>query len=92
VTIPLLLKKVLQDALGLDRKGMQHKRRETQMTSKIIWSVSYYVEAERMWQFAGEGDSAWSSDRADYLRAAGHDKVRRRWRAVGYPVIEAMEA
>jgi hypothetical protein len=62
------------------------------MTGKIIWSVSYYVKAERMWQFAGEGDSAWASDRADYLRAAGHDKVRRRWRAVGYPVIEAMEA
>ena len=62
------------------------------MTGKIIWSVSYYVERERMWQFAGEGDSAWASERADYLRAAGHDKIRRRWRAAGYPVIEAVEA
>ena len=72
--------------------GINTKRKEHDMTGKIIWSVSYYVESERMWQFAGEGNSAWASERANYLRAAGHDKVRRRWRAVGYPVIEAMEA
>lgn len=61
------------------------------MAGKIVWSVSYYVESERMWQFAGEGDSQWASERADYLLAQGH-KVRRRWRAVGYPVITAKEA
>jgi len=76
----------------LQRLHQQRSEREHDMTGKIIWSVSYYVERERMWQFAGEGDSAWASERADYLRAAGHDKVRRRWRAAGYPVIEAVEA
>ncbi len=46
----------------------------------MIWSVSYYVEAERMWQFAGEGSRQWAQERAAWLRDSGHDKVRIRWR------------
>lgn len=83
---------MLQGMRAMLEGGINTATKGNDMTGKIIWSVSYYVENERMWQFAGEGDSAWANERADYLRAAGHDKVRRRWRAVGYPVIEAVEA
>lgn len=34
------------------------------------WAVSYYVEAERYWQVAGEGTRAWANERRDYLEAA----------------------
>ena len=39
------------------------------------WSVSWWVEAERYWQFAGEGTRAWADQRAAELERTGH-KVR----------------
>lgn len=35
------------------------------------WSVAYWVEGERYWQFAGLGAKAWAVERRTMLRAAG---------------------
>jgi hypothetical protein len=59
--------------------------------SSIIWSVSYWVEAERLWQFAGEGDRKWAYARRVQLAQQGH-KARIRWRhaVVVDPVVEQL--
>ena len=59
--------------------------------STIIWSVSYYIPAERCWQFAGEGGREWARERAAYLNANGHSQTRIRFRGAGAP-IAAQEA
>jgi hypothetical protein len=56
------------------------------MAGNVVWAVSYYVDAERYWQFAGEGSRDWALARADLLRAAGHKQVRVRWRGTGEPI------
>lgn len=40
-------------------------------------SVSYWVEEERYWQFAGQGDLAWCKARQRFLIKSGH-KTRMR--------------
>lgn len=57
----------------------------------VIWTVSYYVDAERYWQFAGEGSREWARERAAYLKGTGHKQVRIRFRTTGEP-IAAVEA
>lgn len=37
------------------------------MNRATVWSVSYYVEAERYWQTAGEGPKQWALGRRRYL-------------------------
>jgi hypothetical protein len=54
--------------------------------SSVVWTVSYYVDAERYWQFAGEGSQAWARERAAYLKGSGHEKVRIRFRCTGEPI------
>ena len=39
------------------------------------YAVSYWVPAERFWQFAGEGSQEWAKERAEWLRERDH-KVR----------------
>ena len=51
-----------------------------------LWAVSYYVGAERYWQFAGEGSRDWARERAAYLKATGHKQVRIRFRLTGEPI------
>jgi hypothetical protein len=51
-----------------------------------IWTVSYYVDAERYWQFAGEGSREWATERAAYLKRNGHKQVRIRFRLTGAPI------
>ena len=51
-----------------------------------IWTVSYYVDAERYWQFAGEGSREWAQERAAYLKHIGFDKLRIRFRLTGEPI------
>jgi hypothetical protein len=58
--------------------------------SNILWSVSYYVDAERYRQFAGEGSRAWAQERAAYLKATGHSQVKIKWRGTG-EAIAAVE-
>lgn len=50
------------------------------------WTVSYYVDAERYWQFAGEGSREWAQERAKYLKHIGFDKIRIRFRLTGAPI------
>lgn len=60
--------------------------------SNIVWAVSYYVDAERYWQFAGEGSREWARERAAYLKGTGHKQVRIRWRhGAGAVPIAAMD-
>ena len=54
--------------------------------SNIVWTVSYYVDAERYWQFAGEGAREWARDRAAYLKSEGHTQTRIRFRGTGAPI------
>lgn len=54
--------------------------------SNVIWTVSYYVDAERYWQFAGEGLREWAQERAAYLKQTGHKQVRIRFRVIGEPI------
>lgn len=56
--------------------------------AQTIWTVSYYVDAERYWQFAGEGSREWARERAAYLKAHGHKQVRIRFRLTGEPIVE----
>ena len=51
-----------------------------------VWTVSYYVPAERYWQFAGEGSREWARERAAYLKSSGHKQVRIRFRLIGEPI------
>jgi hypothetical protein len=53
----------------------------------IQWCVSYYVDAERYWQFAGEGSRQWAQERAAYLKRNGHKQVRIRFRLTGEPIV-----
>ena len=50
------------------------------------WTVSYYVDAERYWQFAGEGPREWATERAAYLKRKGHKQTRIRFRLIGTPI------
>jgi len=59
--------------------------------SNIVWSVSYYVPAERYWQFAGEGGREWARERAAYLNANGHSQTRIRFRGTGAPIVAQVE-
>jgi hypothetical protein len=56
------------------------------MANSVVWAVSYYVAAEQMWQFAGEGSRDWAQERAAYLRNTGH-KTRIRFRLIGEPIV-----
>lgn len=53
----------------------------------VIWTVSYHVDAERYWQFAGEGSREWAQERAAYLKQTGHKQVRIRFRSTGQPIV-----
>ncbi len=48
--------------------------------SGAVWSVSWWSEAERFWQFAGEGGKAWAVDARARLLATGHRARMRRIR------------
>lgn len=65
----------------------------TMMRFETLWSVAYYVEAERFWQVTGEGSKQWALGRRAYL--LGHApglavRLRRRRVYAGWtPMAEA---
>lgn len=43
---------------------------------EAVYSVSYWIEAERYWRFAGQGSRAWCKEREAYLISTGIERTR----------------